>query len=85
MENQLTVEAKRQLNRFCRQYLQLHLDIDFPSPELLRKSDFQDCIYARLYQENSIANKPPQRYELRILKALTRKIEESIQDWEEDV
>lgn len=85
MQKQLTVEAKRQLNRFCRQYLQLHLDIDFPSEEHLRKSDLQEHIYARLYEDNAIKYAPPQRYQLRILKELTRRIEESIQDWEEDV
>jgi len=85
MENQLTVDARRQLKRFCRQYLQLHLDIDYPSEELLRKSDFQECIYARLYEDNAVKNAPPQRYQLRILKELTRRIEESILDWEEDV
>ena len=85
MENQLTVDARRQLNRFCRQYLQLHLDIDFPSEELLRDWNFQECIYNTLYEEKSIKYAPPERYQLRILKQLILRIEESIQDVEEDV
>ncbi|KAG9248208.1 putative methyltransferase-domain-containing protein [Calycina marina] len=86
MEDHLTETAKEQLRRFCRQYLQLHhhTDIEFPSPEHLRTSSFQDCIYAKLYQEGAVKYSPPQRYQLRALKELTRRIEASITDWEED-
>lgn len=85
--DELQPSAKRQLDRFCRQYLQLQLDheLDYPDDVHLRKDYFQQSLYSRLFRENSISFPPPQRYQLRVLKKLTRRIEQSIHDWEEDV
>jgi hypothetical protein len=85
MESQLSLDARRQLDRFCGQYLQLQLDPDYPDAENLRNDAFQQSLYARLFDENVIKHAPPQRYQLRILKELTKRIEQSIQDWEEEV
>lgn len=85
MENQLSPGARKQLDRFCRQYLQLQLDLDYPDDAHLRNDAFQQSLYARLFKEDSLKYPAPQRYQLRVLKELTKRIEESIQDWEEQV
>lgn len=85
MESQLSASARHQLDRFCRQYLQLQFNLDYPDEEHLRNDAFQQSLYARLFSETRVKNAPPARYQFRILKQLTRKIEQSIQDWEEDV
>ena len=85
MERKLLPGAKRQLDRFCRQYLQVQLDLDYPDEEHLRNDFFQESLHARLFAENILKHAPPARYQLRALKELTRRIEHSIQDWEEEV
>ena len=85
MESQLSANTRRQLDRFCRQYFQLQLELDYPAQDNLRNDAFQRCLYDRLCQENSISHTPPQRYQLRVVKELTKRIEQSIQDWEEEV
>lgn len=85
MESQLSASARQQLDRFCRQYLQLQLELDYPDDIHLRNDAFQQSLYARLFVENTISHAPPQRYQLRVLKELTKRIERSIQDWEEEV
>lgn len=85
MESQLSESASRQLDRFCRQYLQLELNLDYPEDEHLRNDTFQQFLYAKLFQDNALSHPPPQRYQLRVLKELTKRIEHSIQDWEEEV
>lgn len=85
MECDLSVGAKAQLDLFCRQYLQLHLNLDYPDAEHLRNDTFQRCLTSRLFEEHALKHAPPQRYQLRALKGLTKRIEESIQDWEEEV
>ena len=85
MESQLSATARQQLNRFNRQYLQLQLDLDYPDDDYLRNDDFQQCLHFRLFSENGVKNAPPARYQLRVLKELTRRVEQSIQDWEEEV
>lgn len=74
-----------QLDRFCRQYLQLLPDLDYPDEEYLRDKIFQDAIYSRLFEENVLEYPPPHRYQLKTLKELIKRIENSIQDWEEQV
>ena len=85
MESQLLLDARQQLDLFCRQYLQLQLDLNYPGEELLRIDAFQQSLYTRLFKENAIPHPPPPRYQFRVLKELLRRIEQSIQDWEEDV
>ena len=77
--------ARQQLERFSRQYLQLQLNLDYPDDEHLRNVDFQRSLHSRLFSEDGIKMAPPARYQLRVLKALISRIEQSIQDWEEDV
>ncbi|TVY54807.1 Protein-lysine N-methyltransferase, partial [Lachnellula suecica] len=84
MEQQLSVVGQRQLDRFCRQYLQVVLDPDYPAEEYLRQEAVQESIYTRIFDESVIKYAPPQRYQLRVLKELTRRIEQSIQDWDEE-
>jgi hypothetical protein len=38
-----------------------------------------------LFEDHRLKHAPPARYQLRVLKELTRRIEHSIQDWEEEV
>jgi hypothetical protein len=85
MENEISAEGSRQLNRFCRQYLQLHQELDYPEEEFLRQATFQETLYESLFEESALAHPPPQRYQLRVLKELVKRIENSIQDWEEEV
>jgi protein-lysine N-methyltransferase EEF2KMT len=85
MESQLSASARKQLDRFSRQYLQLQLNLDFPDDNCLRNDAFQQSLYSRLFSEAGIKNAPPVRYQLRVLKKLTERIEQSIQDWEEEV
>jgi len=85
MESQLSLGAKAQLDRFCRQYLQLHHDLEYPEADNLRNETFQVCLHARLFEERALKHAPNQRYQLRVLKELTKRIEQSIQDWEEEV
>ncbi|KAG0652946.1 Elongation factor methyltransferase 3 [Hyphodiscus hymeniophilus] len=85
MESQITATARQQINRFCRQYLQLLLDPDYPDDVHLRTDAVQQFLYTRLFQENAISHPPPPRYQLRVLKELVKRIEESIQDWDEEV
>ncbi|KAH8808053.1 putative methyltransferase-domain-containing protein [Xylogone sp. PMI_703] len=84
MEDQLSVTARQQLDRFCRQFLQLQLDLDYPDDEHLRKAEFQDAIFARLFREGAVQYAQPLRYQIKVLKELIRRIEQSIIDWEEE-
>lgn len=74
-----------QLDRFCRQYLQLHADLSYPHPEYLRTDKFQQHLYRKIFEDGVLSYPPPLRYQLRVLKELIKRIEESIQDWEEEV
>jgi hypothetical protein len=85
MESRLSDGARQQFNRFVRQYLQLQLDLDYPDEEYLRNDAFQQSLHDQLFSENEIKKAPPARYQLRVLKELTRRIEQSIQDWDEEV
>ncbi|ETS81186.1 hypothetical protein PFICI_06188 [Pestalotiopsis fici W106-1] len=69
--------------RFCRQYLQLENELDFPEPKLLREEHVQSAIFERLFADAATSYPPPPRYELRVLKDLMSKIEDSIEDWEQ--
>ncbi|KFA77278.1 hypothetical protein S40288_01319 [Stachybotrys chartarum IBT 40288] len=71
-----------QVDRFCRQYLQLEPQLDFPDAHLLKEAEVQDSIYARLFA-GAVQYGPPPRYRLRTLKELVSRIEASIDDWEQ--
>jgi hypothetical protein len=81
----LSLHCQRQLNLFRRQYLQLQVDIRYPDPACLRQERFQEFLEKELFEEDSIEYQPPQRYQIRVLKELIRRIESSITDWEEEV
>jgi hypothetical protein len=75
----------QQLERFSRQYFQLHLNLDFPDDVHLRNVEFQRSLHSRLFSEDGVKMAPQARYQRRVLKALMGRIEQSIQDWEEEV
>jgi hypothetical protein len=81
----LSLESRRQLNLFIRQYLQLQTPIMYPDPNNLRQEVFQQALYEKIFKEGAISHEPPKRYQLRILKELTARIESSITDWDREV
>lgn len=74
-----------QVDRFCRQYLQLEQSLDYPQDQLLREAHVQDAIYLRLFADGAVQYGPPPRYQVKTLKELVSRIEASIHDWEEHV
>ncbi|KAI2465410.1 FAM86A protein [Annulohypoxylon bovei var. microspora] len=84
--NNMTLEQaelkSHAIDRFCRQYLQLERDLDYPSSTLLREADVQDTLYNRIFDDGAINYSPPPRYQLRVLKELMSRIEASIEDWD---
>lgn len=72
---------EQQITRFCRQYLQLELDLDYPDGEVLRDEATQNTLYSRLFD----GQVTPPRYRLRALKELVARIESSISDWDKHV
>jgi protein-lysine N-methyltransferase EEF2KMT len=76
-----------QLTRFCRQYLQLEPDLEYPQPHLLRRDDVQETLYWHLFHDDTRI--PDQetlaRHRPKVLKMLVSKIEQSIDDWDEHV
>lgn len=76
-----------QLLLFRRQYLQL-FEPDFlswPPKQLVGNADVQAWIYKNLFDGGRNARLPSERYRLRVLKPLLAKIEQAIEDPEEDV
>lgn len=82
------------IDRFCRQYLQLERELDYPAPTLLREQHVQEDLYRRVFSSSSDGGAaadgapplPPPRYQLRVLKELMKRIEASIDgDWEQYV
>ncbi|KAK5992123.1 Protein-lysine N-methyltransferase EFM3 [Cladobotryum mycophilum] len=75
---------KRQVARFCHQYLQLEQTLDYPESQYLKLSDVQNAISVKLFAAESLPNGgPPVRYQARVLKELVSRIEASIDDWDE--
>jgi hypothetical protein len=81
----LSLHCQRQLNLFRRQYFQLQVAIRYPDPQCLRQEIFQQLLHAELFDEGTAEYQPPHRYQIRVLKELIRRIEESITDWQEEV
>lgn len=76
-----------QLLLFRRQYFQLH-EPDFlawPPKQLLRDSSIQAWLYAKLFDKEKNSYLPAERYQFRVLKPLVSRIEQAIEDPEEDV
>lgn len=76
-----------QLLLFRRQYGQLveHDFLAWPPKQLLRDAGAQTWLYRKLFDHERNSRLPPERYQLRVLKSLLAKIEQSIEDPEEDV
>ena len=76
-----------QLVLFRRQYLQL-FEPDFlawPPKSLLRDAGVQQWLYKHCFDTDANPHLPSDRYRLRVLKPLVRKVEQAIEDPEEDV
>ncbi|KAM0280814.1 hypothetical protein ACHAQH_003844 [Verticillium albo-atrum] len=71
-----------QANRFCRQFLQLERDLDYPEGPILREECTQKAIYKQLFSPDGPPFTPSVRYQLRVLKELVQRIEASIEDWD---
>ena len=78
-------EPDTQVVRFCRQYLQLDLALDFPDDGLLCDAETQEYLYSKLFAEDATVLPPPARYRLRVLKELLARIEAAIVNWDEHV
>lgn len=76
-----------QLILFRRQYLQI-FEPDFlswPPKLLLKNADAQRWLYQNLFNQEENSYLPPERYQLRVLKPLLARIEQSVDNSEEDV
>jgi hypothetical protein len=76
-----------QLVLFRRQYLQL-FEPDFlawPPKSLLRDAGVQQWLYKQCFDTDTNPYLPSDRYRLRVLKPLLRKVEQAIEDPEQDV
>jgi hypothetical protein len=76
-----------QLVLFRRQYLQL-FEPDFlawPPKLLLRDAGVQQWLFKQCFDTDNNLYLPSDRYRLRVLKPLLRKVEQAIEDPEEDV
>ncbi len=76
---------EQELNHFKRQYLQLQVSLKYPERQYLKHEDFQQALCAHIFSQDALLHFPPQRYQLRVLKELMKRIEDSITDWEEEV
>ncbi|KAG7139992.1 Protein-lysine N-methyltransferase EFM3 like protein [Verticillium longisporum] len=76
------VLSQAQVNRFCRQFLQLERDLDYPEGPVLRQESTQKAIYEQLFSSDGPSYSPPVRYQLRVLKELVQRVESSIEDWD---
>ena len=76
-----------QLRLFRRQYLQLfqHDFLSWPPKGLLKEADVQKWLYRNMFSPDCNDRLPPERYQFRVLKTLVTKIEQSVEDPEEDV
>lgn len=76
-----------QLLLFRRQYFQL-FEPDFltwPPKQLLKDPHIQEWLYNRLFNADENVYLPPSRYQWRVLKPLVTRIEQAIEDPDEDV
>lgn len=85
MDAQATLHPDEAVDRFCRQYIQLERDLDYPPGSILQRQNVQDSLYKRLFAESALAHPPPLRYQLGVLKSLMNKIEGAIEDWDQYV
>ncbi|KAH6897330.1 putative methyltransferase-domain-containing protein [Thelonectria olida] len=72
-----------QVARFSNQYLQVESGLDFPDSSVLKLEQVQNALYQNLFADDAVQFGPPPRYQLRVLKELVKRIEASIDDWDE--
>jgi len=79
--------VQRSLRILRRQYLQLVEPnlLRWPDDAVLKAQEVQTWIFDHLFNSEMVSTLPPERYQLRVLKSLTARIERSIEDPEEDV
>lgn len=77
----------RQLRILQRQYFQLvePSQLHWPSGDILKDATVQAWLFANLFDAGKVLSPPLERYQLRVLKLLISKLEQSITDPEEDV
>lgn len=75
--------GKAAIDRFCCQYLQLEAHFDYPDGQLLKRPEIQDEIFERIFAGSSPSSKSA-RFQLRVLKELVKRIQDSISDNEAD-
>lgn len=71
------------IDRFCCQYLQLEAHLDYPDGQVLKRPEAQDEIFDRIFAGCSPSSKSA-RFQLRVLKELVKRIQDSISDDEAD-
>ena len=76
---------QKQVDVFCRQYLQIESPLTFPSPQHLRLPETQEGVLTRLFADGAVQYGPPTRYQVKTLKELVSRIEASIDDWDQHV
>lgn len=81
----MTSSWEAQVARFSNQYVQVESDLDFPEPSVLKFAHVQDALYQTLFADGALKFGPPSRYQLRVLKELVKRVEASIDDWDEYV
>lgn len=75
--------SKAAIDRFCCQYLQLEAHLDYPDGQVLKTPGAQDEIFDRIFAGCSTSSKSA-RFQLRVLKELVKRIQDSIGDNEAD-
>jgi hypothetical protein len=75
--------SKASIDRFCCQYLQLEAHLDYPDGQLLKTPGAQDEIFDRIFADSPPSSKSA-RFQLRVLKELVKRIQDSISDNEAD-
>lgn len=87
MDTMIGQEASTKLAVFRRQYLQLiePTQLKWPESHILKIPEVQSWMFQHLFDRDQNPNLPPDRYRLRVLKALISKLERAISDPEEDV
>lgn len=78
---------RQQLRILRRQYFQLAepSQLYWPTGETLKTATVQSWLFSNLFDKDKIPSPPLDRYQLRVLKLLISKLEQSITDPEEDV
>lgn len=75
--------GKAAIDQFCCQYLQLEAHLDYPDGRVLKRPEAQDEIFDRIFAGCSTSSKSV-RFQLRVLKELVKRIQDSVADDEVD-